>query len=290
MRLRSSRTPNQRIPVCILDSECARRCVRGHVIALWTSSRSRTTSASGCCSCGTRKSPGSTGYPRRDEDRAGRELHRKTRSSPAARPASSSGCPSSCPSARSSASSRKQGAQCRTPPTESGDPQSPRARLRASRGRDALCADLVHVEVRLRPVSPREAPGASQAARSRCAARSDEMSAARAKGVSTLVACRRLRRREGRRSEKIAVPVENPHCIEWAGFGGVIVLRRNVDTVLMLPRPRTTTTGCVLNPPVGVKVELVAQAAGVSRRVLAARTALASSLTPARMADSDICA
>jgi hypothetical protein len=40
--------------------------------------------------------------------------------------------------------SRKQGARCRTSPTEPGDPQSSRAGLRPSRSPDALCAETTH--------------------------------------------------------------------------------------------------------------------------------------------------
>lgn len=49
------------------------------------------------------------------------------------------------------------------------------------------------------------ANGRSVSALSRCAARSDEMPVARAKGVPTLVARGGPRRREGRRSGEIAV-------------------------------------------------------------------------------------
>ena len=74
--------------------------------------------------------------------------------SPAARPASRHAVRRRDRSAPSSAFSRKQGARCRTAPTEPGDPQSSRAGLRASRSPGALCAETAHALVGVLAASP----------------------------------------------------------------------------------------------------------------------------------------
>jgi hypothetical protein len=69
----------------------------------------------------------------------------------------------------------------------------------------------------------------------------------------------------------------------------MIALDRNVVTGVTLSATLHDDPAVWLGL-VDLKLDLAAQAAGVSVRVLAARTALASSWTPARMADSCICA
>jgi hypothetical protein len=79
--------------------------------------------------------------PREDEGRAGPPARQKTESRQQRGRHRRHAVRRRDRSAPSSAFSRKQGARCRTAPTEPGDPQRSRAGLGASRSPDALCAE-----------------------------------------------------------------------------------------------------------------------------------------------------